>query len=391
MINILNIKELGKLEIVEIYDFYDQPILYSCRNAAGHLFLVIAAAEDDQQFTWLCVAVSVERLNLIRIGVIDLHDAFAHPEVPYVIQVKVPYKEHYSIQTDFLKLDQIPKEMLPISGEYLDLEVDELPILSNSEELLRIGNGEILDICHKGSKTQVPIGYLSKIFKDLQNVINAIGSELLQTNGITDYIKNLMELSLCEVGTGSFKFRIVPTNNLGLFGYTDCGNAIEEFLRLVNASDNQTELSERLGRLKSKVAEKYTEFLKSLDQSGTDTEFNWTSPKSEQTITIYVSNSQIREVITLLKKYQEEAPFKRTISGTLMSGSLKTNKLEINTSEKPYRGIIIDDKFKNIVPITLGEEYIAEIQEVPVKSETTGEITKTEYRLLSLSKKKQVM
>lgn len=38
MVNILNIPELGKLEIVEIYEYYDQPVLYSCKNAMGHFY-----------------------------------------------------------------------------------------------------------------------------------------------------------------------------------------------------------------------------------------------------------------------------------------------------------------------------------------------------------------
>ena len=133
--NILNIPELGKLEIVEIYEYYDQPILYSCKNAAGHLYLVVAAAEDDQYLTWLCTAVSTERLNLIRSGEIDLHDAFADSENPYTIQVRVPYEEHASVQTDSIKSDQIPEDMLPIPGECLDFETDILPELSDVEKI----------------------------------------------------------------------------------------------------------------------------------------------------------------------------------------------------------------------------------------------------------------
>ena len=55
--DILNIAELGKLEIVEVYEYYDQPVLYSCKNAMGHFYLVVAADEDDQYLTWLCAAV----------------------------------------------------------------------------------------------------------------------------------------------------------------------------------------------------------------------------------------------------------------------------------------------------------------------------------------------
>ena len=127
MVNILNIPELGKLEIVEVYEYYDQPVLYSCKNASGHFYLVVAAAEDDQFLTWLCVAVSTERLNLIRTGKIDLHDAFADSENPYAIQVRVPYEEHASVQTDFIQSNQIPEHMLPMPGECLDFETGTFP------------------------------------------------------------------------------------------------------------------------------------------------------------------------------------------------------------------------------------------------------------------------
>ena len=122
MLDILNIPELGKLEIVEIYEYYDQPVLYSCKNAAGHLYLVVAADENDKYVTWLCVAVSTKRLNLIRSGKIDLHDAFARSENAYTIKVRVPYDEHVSVQTDWTQSSQVPEDMLPIPGEYLDLK-----------------------------------------------------------------------------------------------------------------------------------------------------------------------------------------------------------------------------------------------------------------------------
>ena len=138
MVDILNIPELGKIEIVEVYEYYDQPVLYSCKNAMGHFYLVVAADEDDQYLTWLCAAVSTERLNLIRSGKIDLHDAFAHTEHTYVVQVKVPYDEHASVQTDFIQSNLIPEDMLPMPGECLDLEIENTPCVKqcgrNSED-----------------------------------------------------------------------------------------------------------------------------------------------------------------------------------------------------------------------------------------------------------------
>ena len=146
MVNILNIPELGELEIVEIYEYYDQPVLYSCKNASGHYYLVVAAAEDDQFLTWLCVAVSTERLNLIRSGKIDLHDAFADSENRYAIQVRVPYQKHAPVQTDFIQSDQIPEDMLPLPGECLDIEIETLPVVSNVEEIVKSTKQERLNL-----------------------------------------------------------------------------------------------------------------------------------------------------------------------------------------------------------------------------------------------------
>ena len=141
--DILNISELGRLEIIEIYDYYDQPILFACKNAAGHLHLVVAADENDQYETWLYVRVSAERLNLIRSGTIDLHDAFADSENGHLLQVKFFYNNPTLPQIEHLESNQIPEDMLPTPGESLDLETETLPMLSNTEPMSK-NNQDIL-------------------------------------------------------------------------------------------------------------------------------------------------------------------------------------------------------------------------------------------------------
>ena len=125
MADILNIPSLGKLEIVETYAYYDQPVLFSCRNAAGHLYLVVAADENDQYDTWLYAGVSAERLNHIRSGAIDLHDAFADPEDGFLFQVIAPYSNQNPLQIEAIRPDQISEDMLPMPGECLNLETED--------------------------------------------------------------------------------------------------------------------------------------------------------------------------------------------------------------------------------------------------------------------------
>ena len=134
MADILNITGLGKLEIVETYVYYDQPVLFSCKSAAGHLYLGVAADKNDEYETWLYVEISAERLNLVRSGAIDLHNAFAEPEDSFLLQEIVPYDDQTQPRMETFQPDQISEDMLPTPGECLDLETEVLPMLSDVEE-----------------------------------------------------------------------------------------------------------------------------------------------------------------------------------------------------------------------------------------------------------------
>ncbi len=124
MVNTLNIPGLGRLEIIETYAYYDEPVLFSCKNVLNQFYFVVAADENDRYETWLYVRVSNERLNLIRKGKIDLHDAFACSEDGTVLQVRFPYDKQLVPKIDPVETKQISMELLPIPGECLDYEDD---------------------------------------------------------------------------------------------------------------------------------------------------------------------------------------------------------------------------------------------------------------------------
>jgi len=144
MADILNIPILGKLKIVETYVYYDQPVLFSCRNAAGHLYLVVAADENDQYETWLYAGVSVERLDRIRSGEIDLHDAFADPEDSFLFEAVVPYEDQSPLRIEPVQPNQISEDMLPVPGERLDLKTK--PQMREIIEILQEFKGETSSI-----------------------------------------------------------------------------------------------------------------------------------------------------------------------------------------------------------------------------------------------------
>ncbi len=138
--------------------------------------------------------------------------------------------------------------------------------------------------------------------------------------------------------------------------------------------------------LKSKVAENYAEFLKSIHGIVIGTEFEWISPIPKQGATAFVSQHQIHEAIQILERYHQENPIIFTVIGKLTGVFLnpKSKKFEIETAEQRYTGKITDNAYKSVSNATMSQIYTAEIQEITKRNETTGELTNPKYLLLSL-------
>ena len=220
-------------------------------------------------------------------------------------------------------------------------------------------------------------------------MINTIGMVFYNSNQIDENIKREMGISLLEVGAGSFDIRLGSSENVDLFSDTDfgsaMGNAIQQFLNLLNAGSNQDELKSLLAQLKLRVATSYARYLKSLSESVIDTTFTWVSPNPDRGGTADLSKPQIQGAIGILEQYQTETPSTFSIFGTLIGISLKTKKFEIETSKELYTGGIADEAIEAVSNVTLSQQYTAKIQEIIERSEATDELTKPKYLLLSLS------
>jgi uncharacterized protein DUF6575 len=108
---------LGKLEIIEVYEYYDKPVLFACRSAAQMTYLVVLLDEAEQS-RWLYVALSTERFHKIRSGDIDLYNAFRGAEDEVVYEVTTFNIKHPS-QIRVLPTSALNDEQLPERGEYL--------------------------------------------------------------------------------------------------------------------------------------------------------------------------------------------------------------------------------------------------------------------------------
>ena len=120
--NHANILEIDKLEVIEVYDYYDFPLLFSCKNAAAQIYIAFIADELPEYKMWLYVEVSSARFNLIRSGEIDLFDTFTKPEMDRLIKVIVPRNNSANFSSVEVSPSDLPNDIFPPVNDYLDIE-----------------------------------------------------------------------------------------------------------------------------------------------------------------------------------------------------------------------------------------------------------------------------
>ena len=121
-----DIPYLGIHTAVENYVYNDDPALFSCKDSAGHLYLVTVGG-NDQDKTWLRVGISNERFNLIRSGGIDLRNAFTEAENDRLFQIRIPHDDPTAPSLEVIQPNQIDEALLPLPGERLCLKTDITP------------------------------------------------------------------------------------------------------------------------------------------------------------------------------------------------------------------------------------------------------------------------
>lgn len=109
---------LGELSMVEVHDFYDRPVLFTCKNETGSHFLVVLVDRSPRDQTWLYAPVSPRRYKLIESGRVDLHDAFALVEGGFVYEVTTPFADELP-HLQKVAAATLTENRLPASGETL--------------------------------------------------------------------------------------------------------------------------------------------------------------------------------------------------------------------------------------------------------------------------------
>ncbi|BAZ83161.1 hypothetical protein PN497_04490 [Sphaerospermopsis kisseleviana CS-549] len=382
---------LGQLEIIEVYDFYDKPVLFSCKNKSGLTFIVVCVDSSDFAEIWLYAPVSSSRFQSVIKGDVELRHIFAETEDAFVYQVEIPYEDEINVIVKNIECNQIPDDYLPELGQFIQSEFQNI---ENIEVVSTQKRREILDFVLKFPDKDIqeaPVGDLGLILSSLQETIDAIGqikSGKSESHIIPFEIKQKTQVVMSGVFSGSFGIRLEGTvyeeDSLGL-GESFLGQCFKEFIQLINLGANSEELPAKLNILKKKTAFKYTEFLIALTRIGiSKLHINWASPGQKVQVG-EIEQETISKVIDVINntKLRAETEICVKVKLTQINYNTRTTTLQEVGSRKKYKCSIADSAIKDVKSIEEDSVYVATIQEYAIVSTVLNK-EKHEYELLSL-------
>jgi hypothetical protein len=113
--------KLGHLTIVEVFEFYDGPKLFSARNRTGTLYLVFWADQDEEADHWFYVPVSEGRLESVKEGDLSLREAITQPEDGLIYQASVSRQSARAPIVREISPGEIDESCLPPEGDAIEV------------------------------------------------------------------------------------------------------------------------------------------------------------------------------------------------------------------------------------------------------------------------------
>ena len=385
---------LGCLELLEVYEFYDKPCLFSCKNISGQIFMAVWVDKTSYSDSWFYVATSIRRLLQIISGGIELKNAFLEAEDRFIFEVIISSTENKTTVSR-ISCENLDEEMLPVSGEFLNYDPKLTMSLLEKRDAKNSAiqfRRPVLNLAFSFPGIdimQAPAVDLGNLLQSAQYLIDAIGQfkagESTVKGSIPEKITRQTRLAVAGTFAGSFGVEMIAFKQPGLFGDSLVEDAIETFLNLIKIGKNSEELRIFLLEAQPRVASRHSIFLQTLINSKAKMNAEWGSFSEGKGNSAELILRDAKIVLSIVNQVEDEKPREYKVEGELVGINKRTKSFEIWESKgarKKYSGRILDSALSVAQTATLSGIYIATILEVTEVS-LVGE-EKPKYSLVSI-------
>ncbi|MAG31395.1 MAG: helicase [Deltaproteobacteria bacterium] len=198
--------QIGDVDLVEVYEFYDEPVLFSCRDRTDLLYLAVLSEETASHKTWLLTALSARRFSQLRAGALDLHSAFTDAERGQVYKARLPRTPDGTPAVEWVPSADLTRKELPLAGERLD-PAEFGPVRDDSTSPSLRADGEARTAEPKDDAAPRPSTVLldnrahGRVFDALEQALAGASDASILTSGFSIFAFEALHKALQRVGS----------------------------------------------------------------------------------------------------------------------------------------------------------------------------------------------
>lgn len=307
------VRLLSGMSPIEVFDYYDGPRFYSCRDVVGQLYIVYWIDETDQGVEWLYVRTSPERYASLRQGAVSIAFALSNPEEGSGFVVR---GQQGAFSVEEVPQERIDLEWLPPAEERLAMPVRSLPEKTAEAVDAAVGSHRhVFDLAFdKASNVyEIGAGKLGRLLDAVQNTIYALACEAdRDVRRVPEEVKFNSEVLVTSLFASSFGVRL-QTKGADLFSSDESARALQTLTELIDAVSEPESISRELHKLNILGRSRFKHLLRVMVDAEVSVKADWGSPAGA-TSKAFASYSQI--TLALQKLEATDAATTRTVEWT---------------------------------------------------------------------------
>lgn len=325
---------LGDLEILEVFEFYNFPMLFICGNSNKDIFLV-ECLEDEAEYTkWLYSHISNETALKLRRGFIDFRTSFLSPVNNFLYTIQI--NKSGLVKINFLQKNDLVDEILPIKGEKIDVPCNKkiIPYFNDSSIISHERDKGVFNLVFDvGDDTHsVSAGALGAAITGVQLLFDNLGCEKSELFGnrktIPAIIKNQVELEVSDVIRSSFGIQFITKRTSDGPPITLVDEVTNELLAIFSSQTDSAALIDRLLGFNKGTLKSLKKLLDSALKMNGGLYFDYFSPKSKKKIHSFINYNDIKNTVNLVDSV-DVSEYDIEIVGKLSGALSKSNIFEI--------------------------------------------------------------
>jgi len=411
--------KLGNLKLLKTYEYFDEPLLFSCKNEKEEIYIFTLTDDDYEKSErlWLGVLISESRLLMAEDNDLSLYHLYTLPENKLIVFVYASRVNNIEPNVQFVTASRVDDDLLPDKRAALTTILEKVDDDTIAEEKIlslkrikpkydlvaieKMHQYSIASVPQQISQTSARLVFLSDD-ESIKLPLRSLGNFMRNFQDFVDlsvYTKKEVygndirgRVPIGVMRESQLIFEQTFKRSLGIDVISESSKNDDTYLieslntlsQIMDMSLDEEYLSLTLKNINRRVVNKIRALYYIVSSINADFIFAWAQPNGRHRES-FASSIDVSRALGVMNAQGDTVIESIKIIGYLVAGSIRTRRFEIEDLEKTvYAGKFSDTFNPNDQLLTLGERYISIILEIH-QFDSTGQ-ENISYLLNSLVK-----